>query len=61
MNDNICGNCDYCNTSRVKDGKVRCKRYSAYVDIEGVCHEYFNAKKSQIYNQLLDVLDNIKE
>lgn len=59
MNDNICGNCDYCDKTRSNEkGQLRCAHQHCYVDIEGSCPEYFNHEKEDFYNRLLGVLNN---
>ena len=54
MNNNICGNCDFCDKTRSNEkGQLRCARQHSYVDIESVCPDYFNYRKIQIYNRIL--------
>lgn len=51
---NLCGNCDYALITA--SGKRRCCRFSKQVSESDTCDEYFNYKKTQIYNQIKDVL-----
>ncbi len=61
MKYNMCGNCDYCDKSRTNDkGQVRCVRIHSYVDAEGDCPDYINLKKTDIYNKVSGVLNNVK-
>lgn len=54
MNNNICGNCDFCDKTRSNEkGQLRCVRKHSYVDIESICPDYFNHTKTDIYNKIL--------
>ena len=54
MNTNICGNCDFSRYDMT--GNLRCCRFSHNVLLDESCPEYFNYRKTQIYNKLLQNL-----
>lgn len=56
MKYNICGNCDYCDKAR-----MRCiARHEPVNETDG-CEHYFNIKKTEIYNLILNAFGTIKE
>ncbi len=51
---NLCGNCDF---SRITTSGVRrCCRFSKEVSETDTCDKYFNYRKTEIYNNLLQNL-----
>lgn len=51
MKFDVCINCDYSDCNRINDeGKIRCKRYSTYVDREGFCENYHSLDQDNIMN-----------
>lgn len=56
MKYNICGNCDYCDKTR-----MRCIAKHEAVKETDTCEHYFNIKKTEIYNLILNVFGALKE
>lgn len=56
MQDNICGNCDYCDKIR-----MRCIAKHEFVKETDSCQYYFNIKKTEIYNLILNTFSGLKK
>lgn len=56
MNTNICGNCDYCDKKQ-----MRCIAKHETVKETDSCEHYFNIKKTEIYNLILNTFSTLKK
>ena len=55
MNTNICGNCEYC--LKTATATLMCVKHRIYVTEDtDACNSYFNYRKTQIYNKILNTL-----
>lgn len=52
MRDNICGNCDYCDKTR-----MRCIAKHEAVNSENTCCNYFSIKKEETYRRIMAAFD----
>lgn len=56
MNDNICGNGDYCDKKQ-----MRCIARHEIVKETDTCERYFNIKKTEIYNLILNTFSGLEK
>lgn len=56
MQDNICGNCDYCDKKQ-----MRCIAKHESVKETDSCQHYFNIKKTEIYNLILNTFSGLEK
>ena len=52
-----CRFCPHADTNRTKDGKIRCKRFSQWVDPHSLCDKYADKSFPLLFADLEEIID----
>ena len=55
-----CRFCPHADPNRTQNGKIRCKRFSQWVDPHSLCDEYADKSLSHMRATLEEVIDSIR-